>query len=161
MIRKIQKSDYAEMVKLIREFMVDYNAKRVFKGVQSDYMKYKDIESLIAKGAKTYCYNKSPKKTVFVFEDDHKLLAYISGEIRTNNEKIVSPIGYIDDWFVSRKYRGKKIGTQLYNQMIKFFREQGVKIIMLEVFNQNKTSYRLYEKMGFKPLYSTLLKRLR
>jgi len=149
------------MVKLIREFMIDYNAKRVFKGIQSDYMEYKDIDTLISKGAKTYCHNKSPKKITFVFEESHKLLAYISGEIRTDNEKIISPAGYIDDWFVSKKYRGKKIGIQLYNQMLKFFKEHSVKIITLGVFNQNKASCKLYEKMGFKPLETTLLKRLK
>jgi len=161
MIRKIQKSDYVEMIKLIREFMVGYNAKRVFKGVQADYMKYKDIEALVSKGAKTYCYNKSPKKAAFVFEENDKLLAYISGEVKTDNRKIVSPVGYIEDWFVSKKYRGKKIGTQLYDQMIKFFKEHDVRIIILGVFNQNETSYKLYEKMGFKPLDTTLLKRLK
>lgn len=161
MIRKIQKLDYTEMTKLIREFMIDYNAKRVFKGIQSDYMKYKDIEARISKGVKACCNNKSPKKAVFVFEENNKLLAYISGEIKIDNKKIISSVGYIEDWFVSKKYRGKKIGTQLYNKMIEFFKEHGVKIITLGVFNQNKTSYKLYEKMGFKPLDTTLLKRIR
>ena len=161
MIRKVQKSDYAEMTKLIREFMIDYNAKKVFRGIQSDFMKYKDIETLISKGAETFCNNKSPKKIIFVFEEGNKLLAYISGEIKVDNRKIISSVGYIDDWFVSKKYRGKKIGTQLYNQMLKFFKEHGIKIITLGVFNQNKASYKLYEKMGFKPLDTTLLKRIR
>ena len=161
MIRKIQKSDYTEMANLIREFMVDYNAKKVFRGMQSDYMEYKDIESIIDKGAKIYCHNISPKKTAFVFEENHKLLAYISGEIKTDDRKTMSSVGYIEDWFVSKKYRGKRIGTLLYNQMLKFFKEHDVKIITLSVFNQNKPSYRLYEKMGFKPLDTTLLKRIR
>ncbi len=161
MIRKIQKSDYLEMTRLLREFMEDYNAKQVFKGIQSDYMKYKDIGAQISKGAKTYCQNKSPKKTTLVFEENNKLLGYISGEIKTDNKKIMSSIGYIDDWFVSKKYRGQKIGKRLYNQMIKFFKEHAIKIIMLGVFNQNKATYKLYEKMGFKPLDTTLLKRLK
>ncbi len=161
MIRRIQRADYTEMVKLIKEFMVDYNAKWVFKGVQSDYMKYKDVSTLISKGAKKDCYNKSTKRVIFVFEENHKLLAYISGEIRTDKEKTISPVGHIDDWFVSKKYRGKKIGTQLYNQMMRFFKEHGAKIVTLGVFNQNKAVYKLYEKMGFQPLETTMLKRLR
>lgn len=149
------------MAKLIREFMVDYNAKQVFKGIQSDYMEYKNVEDLVSKGAKIYCHNKSPKKTAFVFEKNNKLLGYISGEIKSDNRKIIPSVGHIDDWFVSKKYRGKKIGTQLYNQMIKFFKEHSIKIITLGVFNQNKNTYKLYEKMGFKPLDTTLLKRLK
>ena len=47
--------------------MVDYNAKKVFRGMQSDYMEYKDIESIIDKGAKIYCHNISPKKDSLCF----------------------------------------------------------------------------------------------
>ena len=149
------------MTKLLREFMVDYNAKQVFNGVQSDYMQYKNIERIISSGGKRYSNTKSPKKAAFVYEENNKLLGYICGEIKTDTEKTVFPIGYIDDWFVSKKYRGKKIGKQLWDQMIVFFKEHHVKIIRLEVFNQNKSAYKLYEKMGFKPLETVLLKHLK
>jgi len=47
-------------------------------------------------------------------------------------------------------YRGIGIGTQIMKTLINESRKAGLKILVLNVFNTNKTARQLYEKMGFK-----------
>jgi len=161
MIRKIKKDDFSELKKLLREFMIDYNKKKVLKGIQSDFMQYKDIDTYISKIAKEYCNEKSSSKALYVYEENNRLLGYIYGEVRKNTDRTLSVVGCIEDRFVSEESRNKKIGTQLWDKMIKFFKSKHVQILKLEVFAQNKSTYKLYKNMGFEVLDMTLLKRLK
>ena len=160
MVRKASRNDIAQLKKLLREFMVDYNRKKVLKGLQYDYMQFKNIDKVIAKTAKKYCNFKSKKKKVFVYEKKGKLLGYIFGEVYKNNDRIITNIGHVEEWFVSKKYRGQNIGKELWNKLMIFFKDNNVQVIKLEVFSQNKPAFRLYKNMGFKTLDKTLIKKL-
>ncbi len=46
-------------------------------------------------------------------------------------------------------YRNKGIGTELINRSISFARSQGIERIELEVYANNLTAQKLYEKVGF------------
>ena len=160
MIRKIKKDDFSKFKELLREFMIDYNQKKVLKGIQSDFMHYKDIDKYIPRIAKEYCNLKSSQKAIYVYEKNDKLLGYIYGEVCKNTDRTLSAVGHIEDWFVSKESRGKLIGKQLWDKMIHYFKDKNVQILKLEVFSQNKNTYELYKKMGFESLDITLLKRL-
>lgn len=161
MIRKIKKDDFPKIKKLLKEFMIDYNQNKVLKGIQFDFMQYKDIDKYIPRIAKKFCDLKSSQKVIYVYEENDKLLGYIYGEIYKDRNKKLSIIGHIEDWFVSKESRGKKIGKQLWNKMINYFKSKNVQTIKLEVFAQNKSSLDLYKKMGFEFLDIVLLKRLK
>lgn len=140
--------------------MINYNEKKVLKGIQSDFMEYKDIDKYIHSIAKIYCNMKSSQKVIYVYEDNDKLLGYIYGEVYKDTNKKLSIIGHVEDWFVSKENRGKKIGKQLWDKMIDYFKSKNVQTIKLEVFAQNKDTYKLYKKMGFESLDIVLIKRL-
>jgi GNAT superfamily N-acetyltransferase len=62
-------------------------------------------------------------------------------------------IGFV---FVDEKYRGMKVGTQLYNYAKMIARTNGCYDITLNVWNLNPGAIKFYEKMGLKPLKITM-----
>ena len=57
--------------------------------------------------------------------------------------------GYINELFVKEKARGRKISSQLMQQMSDWFKERKVKNISLNVFAANKHAIKIYKKWGF------------
>lgn len=144
MIRKPKKSDFHEMMELTKEFMIDYNRKIVLKGIQKDFMRYKDMKKIMHKYVRNFLNLKSSKKCIYVYEENNKLLGYIYGEIYKNNDKALSVIGNVEEWFVSKKYRSNKIGKKLWDKMMSFFKKNNVKIVKVEIFTQNKKTLNIY-----------------
>ena len=58
----------------------------------------------------------------------------------------------MDDLCVLKEYRGRKIGTELYNYAKDFAREKNIKNIRLNVWNLNKKAIDFYQKNGMKIL---------
>lgn len=58
-------------------------------------------------------------------------------------------IAYLTQIAVKPEARGKKIGLLLLNKVTEFSRNNGMKYIMLEVYNQNEIAKKLYSNAGF------------
>ncbi len=58
---------------------------------------------------------------------------------------------YIEALSVKPEYRNCGIGKQLYLEVEKSAKEQGIKSIELKVWSFNETALRFYEEMGLKP----------
>ena len=69
------------------------------------------------------------------------------------NDNILTDIKtlYIDDLCVDEKLRGKNIGKQIYEEVLKFARENGCYNVTLNVWTCNEGAMRFYEKCGLKP----------
>jgi ribosomal protein S18 acetylase RimI-like enzyme len=59
-------------------------------------------------------------------------------------------IGWINDLYVKKSYRGKGYSKLLMEAALKEFRENGYSDIRLNVYSHNEKAMKLYEKMGFK-----------
>ena len=55
---------------------------------------------------------------------------------------------YIDDLCVDEKYREKHVGTALYEYVLKFAKDSGCYNVTLNVWAQNESAIKFYEKMG-------------
>jgi L-amino acid N-acyltransferase YncA len=51
---------------------------------------------------------------------------------------------------IKQGYRGIGIGTQIMQTLLEESKKKGLKILVLDVFDTNKTAKHLYTKMGFK-----------
>jgi len=56
----------------------------------------------------------------------------------------------LNDLYVKKHARGKKLGEKLIKQSIEFAKEHDAKGILLETAEDNHPAQSLYEKMGFK-----------
>lgn len=59
---------------------------------------------------------------------------------------------YIDDLCVDKNYRGKKIGTTLYEYVLEFAKKTGCYNVTLNVWALNENARKFYEKCGLSVL---------
>lgn len=160
MIRRLKRSDYDQLVELIKEFYLDYDRNHVLRGFQSKFEEYVDPQKYIEHEAESYIDIKSSQQAIYVYEEDDKLMGYIYGYVNKNSKKPVSMVGFVEGWFVSKEYRGKQIGKALWERLMDFFKSKQCQAVELEVYSQNTESFELYKKLGFKTHVISLLKRM-
>lgn len=89
---------------------------------------------------------KSENSTIFIAEEDHQLIGYliaIGGNANRNKHSVYLVIG------VLAKYRGLGVGTQLFEQLVKWATEHNVYRLELTVVTSNEAGISFYKKMGF------------
>ncbi len=92
-------------------------------------------------------------RPVFVAEEDGTVTGYafcifqqhIGHNILTDVRTL-----YIDDLCVDEKFRGRHIGTALYEYVLAFAREQGCYNVTLNVWACNEDAMRFYERLGLR-----------
>ncbi len=60
-------------------------------------------------------------------------------------------------FFVKREFRSQKVGLALYNKLLKFAENAGIKYIILDTPAVSHTSHRFYEKAGFRKIDASKL----
>ncbi len=92
-------------------------------------------------------------RPIFVAEEDGTVTGYafcifqqhIGHNILTDVRTL-----YIDDLCVDVKFRGRHIGTALYEYVLAFAREQGCYNVTLNVWACNEDAMRFYERLGLR-----------
>ena len=67
-------------------------------------------------------------------------------------------IFYLDDLCVDENYRGKGIGRKLYEYVLAQAEKFGCDSLTLNVWHLNESAVKFYEKVGMKPLKTTMEK---
>lgn len=145
-IRKAKIKDIETISKLLYEVhdLHASNREDIFKKGKK---KYQD-EELVA-------IIDNPNTPVYVAEEKNQVVGYIfciyqeiSNHQSLQNQKTL----YIDDLCVDCNYRGKHIGTSLYNYAKMIGKANGCTQITLNVWNFNAAAMKFYEKLGLTPL---------
>lgn len=80
--------------------------------------------------------------------------AEVAGKVVANSEvgKREGPMSHVGGFGIAIKqgYRGIGIGTKIMQTLIEESKKAGLKILVLDVFETNKTAKALYTKLGFK-----------
>lgn len=75
--------------------------------------------------------------------DKDKLVGTIGIMLKENNCAVMKK------FFVDSKYRSKKVGLELYNSLLDYAKENGVKHIILDTPSVAVKSHKFYERAGF------------
>lgn len=145
-IRRATKNDINGIDKLLLQVLTVHHNDRpdLFK---SNARKYNDDEliNIINDDA----------KPIFVATDKHNnVLGYAFCIFQQHiNDNILTDIKtlYIDDLCVDENTRGKHIGKQLYEYVLKFAKESGCYNVTLNVWACNESAKKFYEKQGLTP----------
>ena len=73
----------------------------------------------------------------------------------------VSGYGYVADLYLLPERRRQGLGSQLLDSALQWFRQQGVDLVYLHVFDLNQTGKQFWGKLGFLPYRHVLLRQLR
>ena len=140
-IRKIIKSDNANISKIIKSTLVELGAN--LKGTA-----YYDTET----DAMYEAFQKE-RTAYFVATIDNEVVGGCGIGILPNME---STICELQKMYILPKARGHKIGFRLVQKCIDFALKNGYSKIYLETFPQMKSAINLYTKNGFKTLQNSL-----
>lgn len=100
------------------------------------------------------------KRCVVLVAEKKNLVGYVYGWFMRDYFIFRKPRAYISDLFVKPEFRRRGIGTLLVNELLKYFRENGVKFVYVDVYSRNDSALRFWEKNGFDTESVTLVKKL-
>ena len=93
---------------------------------------------------------RSKNAMAYLAEVNGKPAGYCLISIRKNTPIYkLEKIGYINELFVRKEFRGRRISSKFRDEAIKWFKKRGMKYILLEVMSDNKFAHSIYGKWGF------------
>ena len=97
---------------------------------------------------------KSRKEIFLVAEMDQKIVGVIDGYI-IDSIHYKEKVSFLEHLCVDKKYRKKRIATELLQEFSNKSKEKGAMYIKLYAFEKNSNAIKLYNKLGF--VESTIL----
>lgn len=96
--------------------------------------------------------------TLIVAEKDNEIVASGYALIKKTEKDYFNfkEYAYLGFMFVKPEYRGKGINQSIVERLIEWSKERGISEIRLEVYDQNESAVKAYEKVGFEPLILTM-----
>lgn len=140
-IRLGQKEDKEQVLKLLDELGEEVNRLQGYSphNIEAQKVGGPVVEEILSR-----------KDTfIFVAEEDGKLIGlvtfYLLPNIRHGWHR-----GHIEDFVISGKYRGKGVGSQLFNAVKNYCKENNIKVVKLDSALYLTDAHRFYEKNGGK-----------
>ena len=100
----------------------------------------------------------SEEATLIVAEKDHEIVASGYALIKQAEKEYTTfkKYAYLGFMFVKPEYRGQGINQFIVDRLINWSKEKGISEIRLDVYDQNESAVKAYEKVGFEPLILTM-----
>ena len=109
--------------------------------IKADPITYYDISELI----------NNEESEVFVVEIDNLIVASGYAKIKGDRHYLKhDKIGYLGFMFVHKAHRGQGLNQLIINELLKWCKERKIFEIRLDVYDDNLTAIKAYEKVGFK-----------
>ena len=86
------------------------------------------------------------ENVIYVAENEGEIVGYISVEVHREDRVFI----YIDDFSVSKEYRGNGIGNALLNEAEKYASSLSIPVSSLHVEKSNERALKFYSKNGYK-----------
>lgn len=149
-IRNAEPKDTTKILELLSQ-VLEIHAKirpDIFISGTTKYSKDELCELMSTKHTPIY---------VAVNEED-EVMGYAFCVVKETNSENMVPYTYIyiDDLCVDQSYRGQHVGEALFNHVCKIAKENGYYEVMLNVWEGNESAKGFYEKMGLKPMKTTM-----
>lgn len=145
MIRKLQESDYCQVVDLYAQ-LDDLHVQ-----ARPDYFVHREKDSIYSMDA--FIHNLSYPEGLELGIFDDKLLVGIVQATLWNESGMVKGVKTVclDNLFVLPAYRRKGVATKLFSEVESWAREQGAIRLDLHVWDFNSSAITLYQTMGMTP----------
>jgi ribosomal protein S18 acetylase RimI-like enzyme len=143
-IRKANESDLNGMIELWKDFM-DYHIAFDRFWTRSDHgheSAYNYIKSILDED----------NVQVLVASMGNRIIGYQISQI-LEHPPVLQKTRYclVNDIAIDDKYRGRGIGSEMFEEVKKWAKQKGVDRMELQVASGNEKAIRFYEKQGMKP----------
>jgi ribosomal protein S18 acetylase RimI-like enzyme len=154
-IRKLESKDKISLANLLEEFY-----EFTLANIKTDFLPYMTLRNKTSslKAWTKSNYNKG--NTVYVAEENDKIVGFICCTIRNKKGTIFNKEGHIENLFVSKNFRKKGIGKKLYEKAIEDFKKLQCTHIGLFTFFDYKGAIAFYKSLGLEPFDMQLKKKL-
>lgn len=103
---------------------------------------YYDLEDLIT----------SENACLIIVEDKSKIIGTGYSQIRPSKRSLNHEYhGYLGFMYVDPEYRGKGVNKKVMDLLIDWTKDKGISDFYLDVYAQNTSAIKAYEKVGFEP----------
>lgn len=138
-VRKAVLADMPTLLKFEQE-IIDY--ERAFnKDIKKEGAKYYNLKSLIT----------SKDSVIFVGEVDGQIVATGYALIMEGSPQFVyEEYTYLGFMYTKPEYRRKGVNAMIIQSAIKWSKKRGIPHLRLQVYSENTSAIRAYEKLGFK-----------
>ncbi|MGC5743181.1 GNAT family N-acetyltransferase [Chryseobacterium sp. NFX27] len=101
---------------------------------------------------------RSEEALVLVTEEENEIIAsgYALVKKPGNNYSNFDRYAYLGFMYVKPEHRGKGVNKLILNELISWAKSKGMSEIRLDVYSQNESAVKAYEKGGFEPLLVTM-----
>lgn len=131
--------DDIDILNRFQKDLIEY--ERPMAAPLKDDAMYYDIGELI----------EDEKSVVVVIDQDSKPVASGYGQIRKNSNYFVDEFyGYIGFMFVEPELRGKGLSKQILEALLDWFKQRNIIDIRLQVYSENESAVKAYERGQFK-----------
>ena len=141
MIRKVEKKDYEELVKLVYQVHELHYERRPDIYVDCNPLPKEYFENML----------NDENALNFVFEEEGIIMGLLMATKKHNNAITIARervTYFIDDIVVDSNYRRKGIGKSLYEYLLNIAKINKVDSIELNVWAFNKSALKFYESLG-------------
>ncbi|KFF08698.1 GNAT family N-acetyltransferase [Chryseobacterium luteum] len=100
----------------------------------------------------------SEDSLVLVTEENNEVIASGYARIKKteNNYSDFDQYAYLGFMYVKPEHRGKGVNKLLLDELIRWARTKGISEVRLDVYAQNESAVKAYEKAGFESLLITM-----
>lgn len=101
---------------------------------------------------------KSENSLVLVTEENNEIIASGYAKIKKpdNNYSNFDQYAYLGFMYVKPEHRGKGVNKLILDELVNWSKSKGLSEIRLDVYSQNESAVKAYEKAGFESLLVTM-----
>ena len=89
---------------------------------------------------------------------DSEIIAFVEVSIRESMDRVIpEQVGYIEGWYVEKKYRRKGIGKALFQAAEKWALKKGCSEILSDTDLENHISQKAHQALGYKKIDRMIL----
>lgn len=164
-IRKAKKNDAKSLAEL---FYVFFNEEWINKYNNSKMKRFAEVQKIKKIDVAEYSdfiedIKNSKDEIILVAEENEskKIVGFIAGEItKKEREELFKTKGHIEDLYVLKEYRNKKLGEILINAINDWFKKNKAFYSNLEVDIINAKGVKFYKRQGYEKIMYKMIKKL-